>query len=289
MEEKSTALDKILFAVFIVLFIGINIWAFSKEGGHTLNKDGVGMLFASFLTLALYSFLYKDNPLFKFAEHFYVGIGMGYVLVITYFDIIKKEAFYPLVARFFQDNLYHAPDYGLLIPIGIGMLMFSRFTHNFTWLSRYAFAFIVGYGAGTTIPNFIQGNLIKQLDSTLFELSFSASGFTFAPIIAGILIAAILYYSRRELQLSLAVLGFFFASAFTTTAVFNELLSFVGVYFYFSMEHKGAVGGISKVGVWFLMLSFGASFGYTVMGRMALLNGRVGFLINEWLKLGAPQ
>ena len=43
------------------------------------------------------------------------------------------------------------------------------------------------------------------------------------------------------------------------------------VYFFFSVEHKGLVGKIAKVGIWFLMITFGASFGYTVMGRNCTL------------------
>ena len=31
------------------------------------------------------------------------------------------------------------------------------------------------------------------------------------------------------------------------------------------------------------MVSFGASFGYTVMGRVSLLIGRLTFLVNAWL------
>ena len=36
-----------------------------------------------------------------------------------------------------------------------------------------------------------------------------------------------------------------------------------------------------------LIVAFGASFGFTVMGRLSLLIGRVQFLLFEWLKL--PQ
>ena len=46
------------------------------------------------------------------------------------------------------------------------------------------------------------------------------------------------------------------------------------LYFYFSKEHKGVLGKISKVGIYFLMISFGASFGFAVMGRISLLIGR---------------
>jgi hypothetical protein len=46
------------------------------------------------------------------------------------------------------------------------------------------------------------------------------------------------------------------------------------LYFYFSLAHKGVVGRISRFGVWVLMIGFGASFGYTVQGRIALAIGR---------------
>ncbi len=68
----------------------------------------------------------------------------------------------------------------------------------------------------------------------------------------------------------------------------NLLIILVGVvavlvYFFFSVEHTGVVGKVSRVGIWFLMISFGASFGYTIMARLSLLIGRVNFLLNDWL------
>jgi hypothetical protein len=57
------------------------------------------------------------------------------------------------------------------------------------------------------------------------------------------------------------------------------------VYFFFSKEHKGVFGGTAKVGIFFLMVTFGASFGYTVMSRMSLLIGRIDFLFGDWLGL----
>ena len=60
---------------------------------------------------------------------------------------------------------------------------------------------------------------------------------------------------------------------------FNNLVILVGtvtglLYFYFSKEHKGVFGNVTKVGIYFLMISFGASFGFAVMGRISLLIGR---------------
>ena len=55
------------------------------------------------------------------------------------------------------------------------------------------------------------------------------------------------------------------------------------VYFYFSKEHKGVLGVSARIGITFIMIAFGASFGYTVMARISLLIGRFYFLIYKWL------
>ena len=60
---------------------------------------------------------------------------------------------------------------------------------------------------------------------------------------------------------------------------FNNILLIVGLvscllYFYYSKPHTGVLGVVSKIGIYFLMISFGASFGYTVMSRISLAVGR---------------
>ena len=55
------------------------------------------------------------------------------------------------------------------------------------------------------------------------------------------------------------------------------------VFFFFSTEHKGALGGAAKLGIWYLMVSFGAAYGFTVMSRISLLIGRFQFLLDNWL------
>ena len=77
---------------------------------------------------------------------------------------------------------------------------------------------------------------------------------------------------------------------FSLGGTISNIVTLVGVvcgliYFFFSKEHKGTFGGASKLGIWVLMVTFGASFGYTVMARISLLTGRVLFLIDDWLGL----
>ncbi|HEU4683129.1 MAG TPA: hypothetical protein VFS39_01325, partial [Nitrospira sp.] len=64
----------------------------------------------------------------------------------------------------------------------------------------------------------------------------------------------------------------------------NAVIILVGVssvlfYFFFSIEHSGPGKAVARTGIVFLMIAFGAAFGYTVMARMSLLIGRLTDLI----------
>ncbi len=192
------------------------------------------------MTLCIYSFLYKDNPFYKLAEHLFVGISAGYWATLEYQNVFRPNLWDPLTQ---EGRLL------LLVPFVFGILLFSRFIKRFSWLSRWPMALIIGIYAGITIVGYGSGDLILQIHANLLPL-----------------------WTDHWL-----------------TSVNNILLT-VGVitgliYFFFSKEHKGALGVGAKVGVWFLMISFGASFGYTVMSRMSLLIGRVYFLLGNWLHL----
>ena len=240
MNKKT---DVSILTCILVAFCVVNIF-FLVTGKLGFDAKGLGIITAVALTLAMYSFLYKDNPVFKIAENLFVGVAMGYWIIITWFNILKPDVYEQLIVPLFKDT-GNAPQYIVIIPTILGVFMLLRFSNKLSWLSRWSFAFVVGLGAGITIPNFIHAFILKQL--------------TFGSLIAGSLPDSI-----------------------------NNFLILLGVvsvliYFFFSLEHKGVLGGVSKIGVWFLMIAFGASFGFTVMARMSLLIGRIQFLIRDWL------
>lgn len=237
--------DTVLFLGFILFLVLVNGFLLIT-GALTANWEGLGVIVASGLTLALYSFLYRDNPLFKFAEHVYVGIAAGYTFGQVWYPTLYGE----IIATFFGLDASGTIDWWLIVPTLLGLLMLTRFSRRFGWPSRIAFAFFVGLGAGFSIPRTISAALLAQIEPTLNPLSWSLEGLNLLIILIGVVT--------------------------------------VLIYFFFSVEHTGAIGTASRVGIWFLMVSFGASFGYTIMARLSLLIGRVGFLLEDWLNLNLP-
>ena len=76
----------------------------------------------------------------------------------------------------------------------------------------------------------------------------------------------------------------------TYYSIINEVIILIGVisglvYFFFSKEHTGIIGKVSRIGVYFLMIKFGASFGFAVMGRISLLIGR----FEELIEFSKPE
>lgn len=206
-----------------------------------------GAWVATGLTLLIFSFLYKDNPLFKLAEHLYVGVSIGYTIIKAYDTVIVHLVVKPIVEN---------GDYALFIPVGIGMLMLTRYVPKAAWMSRYAFAFIVGMGAGLAIPRTVSSFILKQIEDTVRPLLSLAGP-------DGVTFSMTLFNPASNLNAIIILLG-------VGTVLF---------YFFFSVEHSGAGKIVARTGIMFLMIAFGAAFGYTVMARMSLLIGRLTDLI----------
>ncbi|MCK4941289.1 hypothetical protein KAS45_04285 [candidate division WOR-3 bacterium] len=197
---------------------------------------------ASILSLAIFSFLYRENPFYRVAEHIFIGVANGYLLTFYWHNILVPSLFRPL----FAGRLI------LIIPFTIGMLYFTRFIPKVSWLVRIPIGIYIGYYTGAYIPAVIQASIIKQIQGTILTPA------NFASWHAG------------------------------PWGILWSVIVLIGVlctisYFYFSREHKGVLGATSRIGIVFVMIGFGAAFGYTVMARVSLLIGKFQFLLGDWL------
>lgn len=356
--------------------------------------DLIGFWLGIFLTFCILSFLYKDNPIYKFAEHLFIGVSIGYVVTKQYYDTLRPK----LIDNLIEGNFWYL--IGLALAVMLLLKLFKRFSH----VGRYSIAFVVGFYAGLQINGVAQADLGKQLEKAMESVMVdkvdinTASADTmallpgFSPIIANKVIdrrvdkiiervsasleldragleadrhalglacvlsrdlagasddriaealelqppeVAVLIYRTREWLAGAAEARYHAARDMVTGAfhteerpfvsldqlgdlpglsdmqkedlieargsiagldaqattvsgdagtfwfgTFSKLLLLLGllaglIYFYFSIEQKGPVGKVSRFGIWVLMIGFGASFGYTVQGRISLAIGRV--------------
>jgi len=194
MQKNRTAIAAL---VALILFLVVNDIQIFRHKLHVSQDSfwaGLGIMVGAGLTLAMYSFLYKDNPVFKFAEHLYIGVSVGYIIVITIYDTLMPNLFTPL----FNPGPEKSPKYILIIPFALGVLMFSRFVPKYAWLFRWSIAFIVGFGAGVAIPNIIKANILVQAQSSMVSVTDGWS--TTCAIIALVGVVTVLLYFFFSLE-----------------------------------------------------------------------------------------
>jgi hypothetical protein len=207
-------------------------------------------------TLGIYSILYRENKVFRFFEHLFIGLGTGYTIAITWHDILGPRWWKPMV----DDGLWW---FFFLFPVG--MLYYFVYVKKHAWMSRLVFGISFGAAAGLAFQGFAAKYFpqIQRVAATKFTSlaeSKAADAYALTPF-----------------------------SAALNNLLGLVILASVMTYFFFSFQPKGklatAVPKLATMGRWVLMFAFGSIFGSTIMARMSLLIGRMYFLIHDWVQV----
>ena len=185
----------------------------------------IGLWIAVFVTLMVFSFLYKENPFFRLAEYVFVGLSSGYGFAAAV-RVFANQALSPI----FVDR-----SFDFVIPLILGALFYMQFSKKYSNLYRLPLSLAIGYGLGVTVWSVMQAYFITQVRAAII------------PIFTGDLITTI----------------------DNIVLVLGTVLSLS--YFILYREQKGTWGGITKAGRYFILVTLGAVFGSTVLGRMALV------------------
>ena len=243
-------------------------WEAAAGGAHVSLSRTLGVWVAALFTLATLSFLYRDNLFYKLAESVVVGVSAAYRMVVAFWTTLVPNLFGKLAPNWVND--WAMPDlspvrepgwFWYLVPLVLGAMLLWRLAPRGNWIARWPLAFIIGTTAGIRLVGFIQADFINQVSATIRPLAVNDA-------------------SNQPVGTFRLDVGDTISNVMLVIGVIACL-----VYFFFSVEHKGVVGKVAKLGTWYLMITFGAAFGYTVMGRIALLALRLEFLFDDWLWL----
>jgi hypothetical protein len=205
--------------------------------------DEIGMWVAFVLTLLVYSYLLGDNPLYRFAEHLFIGSSVAYALVISYHSILKPRLIAPL-----SDDL--TENWPLLIPLALGLLLLTKIKASLAWLGNVSIAFLFGVGSAVAIGGALFGSLLPQARATAVSLNPAHyPEKSWERIIDGLIIAV---------------------------GTISALLYFG---FHIGEVRGGFMKSSARLGRLIIMIAFGAIFANTVMSRITLLIGRFRFLL----------
>jgi hypothetical protein len=212
-------------------------------------RELLGTWVAALLTLMVFSYLVSDNPLYRLAEHLFVGSALGYAIVVAIQDVLL-----PRLSTLARDPV---ASWYLLIPLLLGLLLLAKGRVSTAWLGNISVGFVFGVGAALAIGGALVGSLFYQVRDTMLPL-LPGKGDGGSVIDNLILIVG-----------TLGSLAYFY---FTAGG---------------EREATGLRGGAlrlgSIVGKWFIMITLGALFANAVMARVSLLVGRLQFLLGDWL------
>ena len=119
-----------------------------------------GAILFHLFTIFYYSFYWKYNPFFQFAEASFIAASMGVGLALST-QVVWNQSLSGLGA-----------DPLLIIPFLIGLLFLTRFSGRYFWVSRYPTAIMLGTGFGITLVRYIGSNIIPNV-RTQMSLSFT--------------------------------------------------------------------------------------------------------------------
>jgi len=227
-----------------------------------LSYEWWSIVLAGLCSLAIFSFLIRENAFYRFFEHLFIGIATSITIMMTVKTFIWPRMVKPLfdLDRLpFPDGTFAEPynnlNLLLLMPMAFGSLYYFILSHRFAWLAQLVIGFSLGVAGG-----------------------FAFEG-TFNEIIPQIVDSFRTLYTPG---VDLTTTEGFFAGIANIVFTFTLLASLSYFFFTFKRTDGSLVERSSHAGRWMMMCCFGAFFGSTIAARMALLVERLDFLLNTW-------
>ena len=119
-----------------------------------------GLIVGFLLTLFIYSFVVKDNPMYRLAVHILVGVSAGFAGVV-----VVNQVLIPVAESIFSqgDNMQLVL---WVIPIILAVLLLAKLFPRFAWIGNSSMAVLIAVGSAVGLVGAIMGTLIPQVTAT---------------------------------------------------------------------------------------------------------------------------
>jgi hypothetical protein len=123
--------------------------------------DQIGLLIAGALTLITFSYVFRDNPIFRGVLFLFVGVAAGYTAAIAIQDVVIPQLVYPIIDEFAGTPSIDFVD--LAIRVGMVAMLLTKLSPRTARLGTLITALLAGVGAALAIGGAVQGTLIPQI------------------------------------------------------------------------------------------------------------------------------
>jgi hypothetical protein len=130
-------------------------------------------------TVLILSYLLGDNPLFRVGIYLFIGISVGYVLSVTWHQVIWPQLIQPMISGAVFRDVQQA---FLIFPLLGSVLLLVKIFPRLSGLGQLPTALLVGVGAAVAVGGAILGTLIPQVEATInaFDLRIARTNAFFA-------------------------------------------------------------------------------------------------------------
>jgi len=122
----------------------------------------LGLWISAFYILSVYSYLFKYNRFFKFAEHTLIGAAAGHYLTMGVTNIRSLG-----IANIMAGKVFY------VVPLILGILLFARFSEKYSWLMRYGLAVMIGVSIAIRVRALVITTVLTQVQATISAISFA--------------------------------------------------------------------------------------------------------------------
>ncbi|MGE5652939.1 MAG: hypothetical protein ACM3ZQ_01545 [Bacillota bacterium] len=102
----------------------------------------VGLYIAGLITLAGFSYLYKENPFYRWAEYTYVGIVAANGITYSWTNVIVPT---------WNREVVQGGHMAYVFVAIFSLLIYARYFQKIAWFARIPMSVWVGYGMGTVL------------------------------------------------------------------------------------------------------------------------------------------
>lgn len=130
--------------------------------------ESVGTFVSALLTFMVFTYIFGDNLFWRIAQHVLIGVVAAYSVVVAVHTVIIGKLLLPLAPSLFGRG--EPPDWGLLAPLALGLLLWTKARPGRAWIGNVAVAFLLGVGAALALSGALLGTLMPQLDRATLSI-----------------------------------------------------------------------------------------------------------------------